>query len=158
MKYREIRRLEFSSDKIEGGDSKMKVMCICFDHPTKKTELDWGLPWWVAIAGLESLIVGHGREWRGRRSREGEGDCWLAWSRKGAHGGAAPGGLGPAPAVRELLCAFSVLLHEIEEKEEREKRKKKKEKEKKKRRKNWEIFWNLKIFTKKNKSQFIELV
>jgi hypothetical protein len=56
------------------------------------------------------------------------------------HGRAAPGGLSPAPAIRELLCAFSVQLNEVEEKEKRKKRKKKKEKKKKKRRKNWEIF------------------
>jgi hypothetical protein len=39
MKSRKIQRLEFASDKIEGGDSKMEVMCICFGHPTKKNEL-----------------------------------------------------------------------------------------------------------------------
>jgi hypothetical protein len=31
-------RLEFISDKIEGGDSKTEVVCIRFDHPTKKNE------------------------------------------------------------------------------------------------------------------------
>jgi hypothetical protein len=45
MKSRKIRRLEFVSDKIEGGVSKREVMCIRFDHPTKKNDLGCGLPW-----------------------------------------------------------------------------------------------------------------
>jgi hypothetical protein len=38
MKSRKIQRLEFVLDKIEGGDSKREIMCICFGHPTKKNE------------------------------------------------------------------------------------------------------------------------
>jgi hypothetical protein len=50
-----VQRLEFISDKIEGGDSKRKVVCIRFDCPTMKIELVWGLPW---------------------REGEGEGEGW----------------------------------------------------------------------------------
>jgi hypothetical protein len=39
MKSYKIWRLEFISDKIEGGDSKRKVMLIHFGHPTKKNDL-----------------------------------------------------------------------------------------------------------------------
>jgi hypothetical protein len=39
MKSRKIQRLEFILDKIEGGNCKREVMCIRFDHPTKKNEL-----------------------------------------------------------------------------------------------------------------------
>jgi hypothetical protein len=60
MKSHKIWRLEFISDKIEGGDGKRKVVRIRFGCPTKKTELGWGLLWWAAIARPESLIAGHG--------------------------------------------------------------------------------------------------
>jgi hypothetical protein len=33
MKSRKIQILEFVSDKIEGGDSKWEVVCICFGCP-----------------------------------------------------------------------------------------------------------------------------
>jgi hypothetical protein len=39
MKSHKIWRLEFVSDKIDGGDYKREVMCICFGHPMKKNEL-----------------------------------------------------------------------------------------------------------------------
>jgi hypothetical protein len=39
MKSRKIRRLEFVSDRIEGGDCKGEAMCICFSYPKKKIEL-----------------------------------------------------------------------------------------------------------------------
>jgi hypothetical protein len=39
MKSHKIRRLEFVSDKIEGGDSNREVVCIHFSHPTKKNGL-----------------------------------------------------------------------------------------------------------------------
>jgi hypothetical protein len=45
IKSHKILRLEFISDKIEGEDSKRKVMCIRFGHPIKKNELVWGSPW-----------------------------------------------------------------------------------------------------------------
>jgi hypothetical protein len=39
MKSHKIQRLEFVLDKIEGGDSKRKVVCIRFGHPMKKNGL-----------------------------------------------------------------------------------------------------------------------
>jgi hypothetical protein len=39
MKSRKIQRLEFVSDKIEGGDRKREVVCIHFGCPTKKNDL-----------------------------------------------------------------------------------------------------------------------
>jgi hypothetical protein len=38
MESHKIQRLEFISDKIEGGDCKREVIYICFDHPMKKNE------------------------------------------------------------------------------------------------------------------------
>jgi hypothetical protein len=35
MKSQKIQRLEFVSDKIEGGDSKREVIYIYFGHPMK---------------------------------------------------------------------------------------------------------------------------
>jgi hypothetical protein len=74
MKSREIRRLELVSDKIEVEDSKRKVVRIRFGCLIEKTELDWGLPWWADIAGLESLIAGHGELIGEGRDGEGEGE------------------------------------------------------------------------------------
>jgi hypothetical protein len=48
------------SDKIEGVDSKREVVHLHFSCRMKKTEIGLGLPLWAAIAGLESLIAGHG--------------------------------------------------------------------------------------------------
>jgi hypothetical protein len=39
MKSHKIQKLEFISDKIEGGDSKREVICIRFGHPMKKNEI-----------------------------------------------------------------------------------------------------------------------
>jgi hypothetical protein len=39
MESHKIRRLEFVSDKIEGGDCKREVICIRFGYPTKKKEI-----------------------------------------------------------------------------------------------------------------------
>jgi hypothetical protein len=38
MESHKIQRLEFVSDKIEGGDCKRDIICICFGHPTKKNK------------------------------------------------------------------------------------------------------------------------
>jgi hypothetical protein len=38
-KMGKIRRFEFVSDKIEGGDCKREIMRIHFGHPMKKNEL-----------------------------------------------------------------------------------------------------------------------
>jgi hypothetical protein len=53
MKSREIRRLELISDKIEAGDSKSKIMCICFGHPQRKMTLVGALYRRTAMAELE---------------------------------------------------------------------------------------------------------
>jgi hypothetical protein len=52
MKSHKIWRLEFVSDKIEGRDSKRKVMRIHFDHSMKK----WH---WLKL----SMGGGHGISW-----------------------------------------------------------------------------------------------
>jgi hypothetical protein len=39
MESHKIQRLEFVSDKIEGGDCKREVICIRFDHPMMKNRL-----------------------------------------------------------------------------------------------------------------------
>jgi hypothetical protein len=72
MKSYNIRRLEFISDKIEGGDSKREVICIRFVYPTKKkgdcVRLSMGGQSWPEL-GL------HDRPWecsleRGERGKE----------------------------------------------------------------------------------------
>jgi hypothetical protein len=39
MKSHKIQRLEFISDKIEGGDCKRVIVHTHFDHPMKKNGL-----------------------------------------------------------------------------------------------------------------------
>jgi hypothetical protein len=73
-----IRRLEFVSNKIEGRDSKMEVICICFSYPTKKNELVWGSPWDGSHDRSWSSMAGHGE--LAKEGKEGEG---------GGRGGAA---------------------------------------------------------------------
>jgi hypothetical protein len=70
MESRKIRRLEFVSDKIEGGDSKREVICIRFGHPTKKNEFMLGSSWEVAMAGLEAPLM---VAWQARGRDEGGG-------------------------------------------------------------------------------------
>jgi hypothetical protein len=80
MKAHKIRRLEFISDKIEGGDSKREVMCICLVIPQRKTALveafhegdDHGRSW--------SSIGGHGgARRRGERGGRGKGRGGRGW-------------------------------------------------------------------------------
>jgi hypothetical protein len=154
MKSREIWILEFFWIKLRVGIARERSCASVLVIPQRKLSLVEDFHGGRLLRDLSALLPAIGsspeREWRGRRSREGEGRLLTDLEQLGVHGGAAPGGLGPDPAVSELLCAFSVPFYEVEEKEKREKRKKKMEKEKKE--KIWENFWNLKIFPEKNKS------
>jgi hypothetical protein len=69
MKSRKIQRLEFVSDKIEGGDSKREVIYIRFDHPTKKNELVRDSPWEDG-ASWEPMGSSPERGERGKGKRE----------------------------------------------------------------------------------------
>jgi hypothetical protein len=82
MESHKIQRLEFISDKIEGGDCKREVICISFGHPTKKNGLCEALhgrgPWselerpWEAPWGARRR--GRGRR-RGGIARGQHGGC-----------------------------------------------------------------------------------
>jgi hypothetical protein len=48
-----IQRLELVSDKIEVRDSRRKVVCIRFGHPSKKMALVGALHGMVAMVELE---------------------------------------------------------------------------------------------------------
>jgi hypothetical protein len=80
MESHKIQRLEFVSNKIEGEDCKRKVICIHFDHPTKKNEFVWGSVWEAAMAKVGASMEAH-RELTGE-GKEGEGE---------EEGGARPG-------------------------------------------------------------------
>jgi hypothetical protein len=121
MKSHKIWRLEFVSNKIEGEDSKREVMCIYFDHPTKKNrkgELE------LHASCGEPAGEGGGRE-------EGEG---------GAAGGGCMevGGGEPWELLRSSALRVVVLFvrgkqeggRRREEKEKKRRREGKKEKEK----------------------------
>jgi hypothetical protein len=71
MESCKIRRLEFISDKIVGGDSKREVIRIRFGHPTKKNEFVRGSQWEATMAGLEAPweLTEEGKERRGRGVR-----------------------------------------------------------------------------------------
>jgi hypothetical protein len=69
------------SDKIEGSDSKRKVVCIHFGHPMKKTALVRALHGRVAMAGVGAPWPAMGELTGKERVGEGEG-----------RGGARPGG------------------------------------------------------------------
>jgi hypothetical protein len=95
MKSRKIQRLELVLDKIEGGDSKRKVMLIRFGHPTKKNSISYSSPWEAAMARLEF----HGRRPWGLTG-EGGGRGWG----EGAWGGAATrGGVTPTFVNNKIL-------------------------------------------------------
>jgi hypothetical protein len=59
MKSHKIRRLEFVSDKIEGGDYKREVVCTRFVHG-RATMARVGAPW---------LTMGSSPEGKGERGR-----------------------------------------------------------------------------------------
>jgi hypothetical protein len=150
-KSRKIQRLEFVSDKIEGGDCKREVMCTVLVIPWRKMSLCEALhgrhPWselellWEPIGGSPE------------RGRRGGGRGEEAGAQLGGGMGRAAGG---APVLQPhcYCCVWdtcSLLLvvpcwmwgrRRKEEKKRKEEREGKKRKEK-----YWENFWNLKIST-----------
>jgi hypothetical protein len=131
---RKIRRLEFISDKFEGGDSKREVMCIHFGHPMKKNVLVWGFPWegshgwsWSSMEGAMGTCQRGERGGR-RRGRGGAaGDA--AWGRGVTMRGWRRGGLDPAGLLYSLCCyVLNVRKKKKKRKEKKRKRKKKYEK------------------------------
>jgi hypothetical protein len=98
MKSLKIQRLKFISDKIEGGDCKREVMCICFGYLMKKNELVWASPWEGNHDRAQGpLMVAcqarrRGREWKGRGARERRVRLGGSMGR-GRAAGAAWGGL-----------------------------------------------------------------
>jgi hypothetical protein len=159
MKSHKILRLEFVSDKIEGGDRKKKVMYIHFGHPTKKNELVWGSPWEAAMAGVAASMGAHGE--LTEEGKEGEGEeeagAWLgALGRLGCHG---VGRRAYSLAATTALCSLATIaahmrrnLHVRKKgrRKERRKRKGRKSKERKKE-KIWKIFQTLKFSGRKIK-------
>jgi hypothetical protein len=125
MKSHKIRILELVSDKIEVKDSKRKVVHICFSCLMKKTELDWGLLWWAAIVGFESLIAGH-EELVG----EGvEGEERIGAGGAGGYGGGEREG-GMLGELRGCYSVQSLLLCVRKKAGNRRERRKEEEKEK----------------------------
>jgi hypothetical protein len=131
MKSHKIQRLEFISDKIEGGDCKREVICIRFGHPTKKTRLCEALHGRAAVARVGASMEPMGSspesgKVEGERGR-GLGCSWGAMGR-GCYGGGQPAIYLFVRAA--ALC--SVLLY-VERKKEggRRKREEKKRKERK---------------------------
>jgi hypothetical protein len=152
MESHKIRRLDFISDKIEGGDSKREVICIRFGHPTKKNEFVWGSPWEAAMTRLEAPweLMGSSPERGRRRGRT-----------RGAVGRCRGGGLGlafagccswAAPYLLSLCCACCGLLcvREKRRKKKGEEKKRKEKKRKEKKRKKYEKKFKLEIFWKKD--------
>jgi hypothetical protein len=93
MKFRKIQKLEFVSDKIEGGNSKRKIVHICFGHLTNEKQ-----PWIELSIGrshdrTSSSMSGHGGARRrgkrgGRVGERGKGrGCGEKEGREGHHGG-----------------------------------------------------------------------
>jgi hypothetical protein len=148
MESRKIQRLKFVSDKIEGGDYKREVMCIYFDHPTKKNELVWDSPWEAAMAGVGAPLMAacQARE----RGERGERRRW-AGARLGARlgawewllgGGAQEGGLG----VGCLCCSRACWSGGRREGRRKQKERRKEKEEKKRYGKNFKLenFWKIK--------------
>jgi hypothetical protein len=104
-------------DKIEGGDSKREVMCICFNHPTKKNSLveapHGRRPWPVMGSSPE---------------RKGKGERGGAWGR-GAMGRAAWSSSPPTAACS--FCARVILPVREKKKTAGRRREERQEKEKK---------------------------
>jgi hypothetical protein len=154
MKFHKIQILELASDKIKIGDIKKKVVHIRFSCPITKTELGWGLSWWAAITGLESLIAGHGElagegvEGEERRGAGGHG--WLCW-RWGAMGSSCIGeGSRPYTPYFGSVRAKCCVRKKVGKTEERRK-KKMKEKKKQKEEKMWKFFQTWKFSGRKIK-------
>jgi hypothetical protein len=69
MESRKILRLEFVSDKIEGGDCKRDVIYICFGHIMKKN----GCPCVLSVRAERLPFVRRRGGWRKERKKEKEG-------------------------------------------------------------------------------------
>jgi hypothetical protein len=145
MESRKIQRLEFISDKIEGGDCKREVICIGFGHPTKKNEFVWGSPWEGSHGWAQGPLVaawqasGRGREGRGR------GHGWgCSLGRGGLQGGRH--GCSALRAAVPLLCSLVAVLLAWEETGRRKKRTEKKRKGRKRKEKKYEKISKLENF------------
>jgi hypothetical protein len=80
MNFRKIQRLELVSDKIEGGDSKRKVVHIHFGCPTKKGCLGFklsmeGQPWLEMELGGWRWELAWKRTDGGKKSRGWAASC-----------------------------------------------------------------------------------
>jgi hypothetical protein len=149
-----IQRLEFISDKIEGGDSKREVICIHFGQPTKKNEIVWGSPWEAAMAGLEAPweLMGSSQE-RGRKGEWEEGQGARLGEREGyRRGGMWARTCCSVRAAVPLLMLLLLLAWEETGRRKKRREREKKRKGRKRKEKNIENFSNLKIFRDKNKS------
>jgi hypothetical protein len=140
------------SDKIETRNSRRDVMCIHFDHLTKKMILIGALHGRAAMAGLESSMDGHGdsagrEQMRGEEWNRGRG-CWQR-EEGGTMGVAAHEGLGPL-LLAKLCAASSCLLCCCVRKRRKEEREKKRRKGREKG-KNGKKFKPGKFMWRKNK-------
>jgi hypothetical protein len=112
------------SDKIEGGDSKRKVVRIHFGHPMKKNGLGYNSPWEVAMTGVAAVpAMGSslGKEGKGRGKESRRHACSIE-RRKGHH----------------YMVSFSVASER--RKRRKEKRRKGRKKRKKERERKGKIF------------------
>jgi hypothetical protein len=66
MESRKILRLEFISDKIEGGDCKRDVIYICFGHIMKKN----GCPCVLSVRAERLPFVRRRGGWRKEKGEE----------------------------------------------------------------------------------------
>jgi hypothetical protein len=159
-----IQILEFTSDKIEGGNCKREVMCICFDHPTKKNEVVWDSPWEGSHGWSQSSIADHGelaregKEGKGGGERRGAGverHGEREGSRRGLVGVAWEGAAGAVScsccfSLLHVFC-FYVSVRRRKQQEGEEKKGKKKKKRMKENNEKREQFVNMEIFRKKIK-------
>jgi hypothetical protein len=129
MKSRKIRRLEFVSDKIEGGDCKREVMCICFGHPMTKKRACVRLS--MRGHSWPELEL-HGQPWRARRRGRERGE-----RRQGARlgGGGREGAMGRGCYGGEFFCTWEEELNMRKKRRRKERRKRKGRKRKEKRKK-----------------------
>jgi hypothetical protein len=139
MKSRKIQRLEFVSDKIEGGDYKRVSCASILVKPRRKMSLCEALhgrrPW----PELEL----HGRPSGARRRGRGTGSE-VQLGARGMGRGSRMGTMGRActhcfPARAAATCSLLV-VHEKQEGGRRNEMKKKEGKENRKKEKKWKIF------------------
>jgi hypothetical protein len=135
MKSHKIQRLELVSDKIEGGDRKMNILCIRFSCPTKKIKLVCGLSWRGRPWPSSSSMAFHGEGGNGRGKGRRGGGVGVPWGAVG-EGSVRPALFGPGlRAVREKKTA-----RRKEKRRERKEKKKGRKKEKEEKGKKFEIW------------------